>query len=153
MRIPLRVRWPGAVKSDTKIVTPVSKLDLFPTLTDIAGIARPSMADTDGVSLAELLKKGTPPKREAFYIAATRPESTGDLFLPAIFSGGSTPLQFPTENRIELYDLGSVPTGSKNLAEVRPADRDRLFALLDAWRKEVGASMKPKLKKSKKEKR
>lgn len=149
LRIPLLIRWPGSVKPGTNITTPVSTLDLLPTLTDMAGIKSPAKAGTDGLSLASLLQTGTPPQRDTFFWhnPAPRPASTADGFSSAIRMGNWKLLDFPTEKRVELYDLTTDPGESKNLADSRPEDRDRLLAKLNTWRAEVGASTTPKVKK------
>ncbi|MEZ5386998.1 MAG: sulfatase [Prosthecobacter sp.] len=149
LRIPFMIRWPGTVKPGTEIATPVSTLDLMPTLTDMAGIERPQLAGTDGLSLATLLQGGASPQRDTFYWhnPAPRPSSTADWFSSAIRVGDLKLLDFPTEKKIELYDLADDPGESNNLAESRPEDRDRLLAKLNAWRKEVGASTSPKIRK------
>ncbi len=152
LRIPLLVRWPGVVKPGTEIAAPVISLDFFPTFTDMAEIPRPALAGTDGLSLVELLRHGAPPQRDTFYWhnPAPRPASTGDLFSSAIRVGDLKLLEFPAEKRIELYDLSADPGETNNLADARPADRDRLFAKLDTWRKEVGASTITKEKRQRK---
>jgi arylsulfatase A-like enzyme len=151
LRIPLMIRWPGTVKPGTEIATPVITLDLFPTLTAMAGIAMPAKAGTDGLSLVPLLRNGTAPARDTFYWhnPAPRPASTGDLFSSAIRVGDLKLLEFPEEKRIELYDLAADAGESKNVADERPADRDRLLAKLNEWRREVGASTEAKVKKMK----
>jgi arylsulfatase A-like enzyme len=152
LRIPLLVKWPGKVKPGTEIATPVSTLDLMPTLTAMAGIAPPKLAGSDGVSLVDLLQTGTVPARDTFYWhnPAPRPASTGDLFSSAIRVGDWKLLDFPGEQRIELYNLATDPGESQNLATECSEDRDGLLAKLNAWRQEVGASMQAKEKKKKK---
>lgn len=149
LRIPFMIRWPGTVKPGTEIATPVTTLDLMPTLTDMAGITCPEKAGTDGLSLTPLLQTGTVPERDTFYWhnPAPRPSSTADWFSSAIRIGDLKLLDFPTEKKIELYDLANDPGESKNLAESRPEDRERLLAKLNAWRQEVGASTTPKMRK------
>lgn len=152
LRIPFIVRWPGNIKPGTEIATPVSTLDLMPTLTAMTGVALPKLAGTDGQNLVPLMQNGTAPARDTFYWhnPAPRPASTGDLFSSAIRVGDLKLLDFPGEKRLELYDLATDPGESKNLADERPADRDRLLAKLNEWRKEVGASTTAKEKKKKK---
>lgn len=151
LRIPFLVRWPGNIKPGTEIATPVSTLDFMPTLTAMTGIAMPKLAGTDGQNLVPLMQNGTAPARDTFYWhnPAPRPASTGDLFSSAIRVGDLKLLDFPGEKRLELYDLATDPGEAKNLADERPADRDRLLAKLNEWRKEVGASMVEKVKKKK----
>ena len=149
LRIPLLVRWPGTVKPGTEIATPVSTLDLLPTLSGMAGIALPKLAGTDGHNLVPLMQTGTAPDREALYWhnPAPRPTSTGDFFSSAIRVGDLKLLDFPLEKRVELYDLANDMGESKDLADERPADRDRLLVKLNEWRNEVGAKITPKVKK------
>ncbi len=151
LRIPFLVCWPGNVKPGTEIATPVSTLDIMPTLTAMAGVPLPKFAGTDGQNLVPLLQTGTAPSRDTFYWhnPAPRPASTGDLFSSAIRVGDLKLLDFPGEKRVELYDLAIDPGESKNLADELTADRDRLLAKLNAWRSEVGASMVEKVKKKK----
>jgi arylsulfatase A-like enzyme len=151
LRIPLLVRWPGQVKPGTEIATPVSTLDLMPTLCAMAGIAPPKLGGTDGQNLVPLLQSGTAPARDTFYWhnPATRPASTGDWFSSAIRVGDLKLLDFPDEKKVELYDLATDPGESKNLAASRGEDAKRLLEKLNAWRSEVGASMVGKVKKRK----
>jgi arylsulfatase A-like enzyme len=152
LRIPLLVRWPAHAKPGTEITTPVSTLDLFPTLVEMAGISLPEKAGGDGVSLTGVLEGRPAPARNSFYWhnPAPRPASTGDWFSSAIRVGDLKLIDFPTEKRTELYDLASDPGESKNLAEARPDDAKQLLSKLNAWRAEVGASTQPKVKKARK---
>lgn len=151
LRIPLMIRWPGVVDPGTSIATPVSTLDLFPTLAEMAGIPLPDKAGRDGLSLVPLLREGNPPQRDTFFWhnPAPRPASTGDWFSSAIRSGDLKLIDFPGENRVELYDLTTDPGEARNLASDRPEDRDRLLAELNGWRARVGARTEPKEKPAK----
>lgn len=150
LRIPFIIRWPAHTQPGSEISTPVSTLDLMPTLIAMVGIPMPEKAGSDGVSLAPLLQGQSAPARDTFYWhnPAPRPSSTGDWFSSAIRVGDLKLLDFPGEKRIELYDLISDPGESNNLADSRPDDRDRLMAKLDTWRKELGVPLQPKEKKS-----
>jgi arylsulfatase A-like enzyme len=152
LRIPLIIRWPSQVKAGTEIATPVSTLDLMPTLAEMAGIPAPEKAGTDGLSIAPVLQGKSAPARDTFYWhnPAPRPSSTGDWFSSAIRVGDWKLLDFPGEKKVELYNLATDPSESKNLATEHPEDRERLLAKLNAWRTEVGASMVEKVKKPKK---
>lgn len=58
IRVPLVVRWPGKTAAGSRIDTPVSLVDLFPTFTDIAGLPLPQPLRLPGRSLAPLLQGG-----------------------------------------------------------------------------------------------
>ena len=56
-RVPLIVRAPGGLaRSGSRVAEPVSLLDLAPTLLDLAGVDPGAPGDTDGTSLAPLLR-------------------------------------------------------------------------------------------------
>lgn len=151
LRIPLLVRWPGHTKPGTEITTPVITTDLFPTFLDMAGLPLRPQEHLDGLSLAPLLQGGPAPARSTFYWhnPAPRPTSTGDLFSSAIRDGDLKLVEFPEENRIELYDLTTDLEEAHNLASTRPADTRRLLEKLHTWKTEVGASDVSKPKKPK----
>lgn len=55
-RVPLIVRWPGVVPTDSKNESVVQTTDLFPTLVEVAGGDPSGYQDLDGVSLLPVLK-------------------------------------------------------------------------------------------------
>jgi len=56
-RVPCWVRWPaGNLGQPRDIVEPAQNTDLFPTLLELCGVARPAKAKFDGTSLADLLR-------------------------------------------------------------------------------------------------
>lgn len=62
IRVPMMVYWKGHVSPGTRINTPVSTPDFFPTLLDLAGVApedRQTVQTLDGQSLVGLLTAGT----------------------------------------------------------------------------------------------
>lgn len=148
LRIPMIIRWSSHIPAGTAIDVPSLTMDLFPTFLDLAGLPLRPDDHLDCVSLAALLKSGEAAKTRRFFWhnPSPRPSSTADLFSSAIRVGDLKLLEFPTEGRIELYDLASDISEAKNLAESHPEDRDRLLNLLQAWKNQVGASSKPRLR-------
>jgi len=56
-RVPCWVRWPGGNLGPARdVATPTQNTDLFPTLLDLCGVARPADCKFDGTSLADLLR-------------------------------------------------------------------------------------------------
>lgn len=139
LRIPLIVRWPGHTQPGREITSPVSSLDLFPTLLDMAQLKKPAAFRGDGLSLAGLLTGGKAPARDTFYWnnPAPRPTSTADWLSSAIRVGDLKLIEFPEQKQVELYDLSKDAGEATNLAEARPADAARLLAQLQAWKKSV----------------
>lgn len=60
LRVPLIVRWPGAVSKGTEIDATVTSLDLFPTLLAMAGIKLPQNLPLRGRSFLPLLQGNKP---------------------------------------------------------------------------------------------
>ncbi|MBN1807957.1 MAG: sulfatase-like hydrolase/transferase [Planctomycetes bacterium] len=56
VRVPLAVRWPGKYEKGKRVATPVSLVDLYPTLLEWAGTALPDPLPLDGHSLLPLLE-------------------------------------------------------------------------------------------------
>lgn len=66
LRMPLMVRWPGAIKPGTVSGDLVQNIDFAPTLLEIAGVEIPE--DIQGVSLVPILRGNSPPEwRESIY--------------------------------------------------------------------------------------
>lgn len=64
VRIPLIVRYPHSIPAGTSTDQPISAIDFYPTLCEMAGLDAPS--GLDGVSAATLLQTGRDDRRDAF---------------------------------------------------------------------------------------
>lgn len=129
VRVPMVIRWPGAVEGGRRIEEIAGAIDLFPTLADLAGV--PVRADTalDGRSLEPLLR-GT---------AETWPDRR-------IFAhwGGDVSVRTP-EYRLDaegrLYDLSEDPEQRTDESEEHPAISDSLRAAVRRWDRNVRAEL------------
>jgi arylsulfatase A len=141
LRVPLIVRWPGVAKPGSTVNTPVSGLDLFPTIVEACGAK--TEAQVDGVSLAPLLK-GETIKRDALFWHYPHYSNQGGRPGHAVRSGNYKLIEFYENGRQELFDLLKDAGESRNLIEAKPEVAEELREKLVAWRKEVGARlMKP----------
>ncbi len=152
IRVPLFVTWPGVIAPQRRSAEPVSGVDLYPTLCDIAGAALPSGQAVDGVSLLPLLKgeQTSLPERALFWhfpaylqsyqgaheqrdpLFRSRPCSIirhGDWKLHEYFESGD----------LELYNLREDIGETTNLAATHPDKTKELHQRLKAWRAETGA--------------
>lgn len=147
LRVPLIVRWPGAVKGGTVFNQQVIGADFFPTFLEMAGLPPQPQDHADGVSWAPNLR-GTPATTERplfWHNPAPRPTSTADWFSSALRAGNLKLVEFPETNRVELYDLSSDLGEGSNLAAQRPEETKRLLLKLHSWQQEVGAAA-PKIR-------
>jgi arylsulfatase A-like enzyme len=151
IRVPLFVYWPGVVAPGSSD-EPVTGVDLYPTLLDIAGAPRPHQP-LDGVSLLPLLRGEveTFPERALYwhfpaYLQSYRQsplEQPDPLFRTrpcSVVRRGDFKLhQYFEDGRLELYDLRRDVGEQSNLATAHPDKARELLEELERWRADVGA--------------
>jgi len=137
IREPLLVRLPGVVKPGTVISTPVSSVDLLPTICELAGA---KAGEADGVSLTPLLKGGRIGERPLYWHYPHYSNQGGEPG-SAIRLGPWKLIRFYDRPRQELYHLGKDPGETRNLIEREPRVARRLAAQLDEWLKRTHAVM------------
>lgn len=137
VRTPILMRWPKHVKP-ARIDTPVSSIDILPTILAAAGVKRP-----DGLPGIDL--------RDAAAVAGR------EIIFGEVFLHNAVDIREPARNllarwciqgrwklivpdatnfpggRIELFDLDKDPHEQTNLAEKHPSTVKTLRARLDAW--------------------
>jgi choline-sulfatase len=114
VRVPMIARWKGHFNEGTRVDTPVSLVDLYPTFIDIAGAKMPQPLPLHGHSLVPLMT-GQP---EAF--------GGGDVFGEFEGEGWNHPRAFLRSGRFKyvcnhtaeerLYDLDADPMEMSDLA-------------------------------------
>jgi arylsulfatase A-like enzyme len=140
IREPLIIKWPGMAKPGATCRVPVSSIDFFPTLLEIAGVPRPGAVD--GVSLVPLLKQTGTIQREALYWHYPHYWG-GQRTTPygVIRAGDWKLIEFYEDMRVELYDLKADLGEARDLAKDKPEKAAELREKLHAWRQAVGAQM------------
>lgn len=154
IRVPMFFVWEGKIKAGINC-TPISNLDFYPTILDVAGIDSPNQ--TDGKSLEQmLLGKEELAERPLFwhfpiYLEAYSQPDNGirdPLFRTrpgSVVRLGNWKLQYYFENQeIELFDLESDISESKDLSKIRPEVTQRLMNILQNWWEEVDAPIPTK---------
>ena len=155
VHVPLVMRFPDGRGAGRRVRTPVSTVDIVPTLCELLGIELPPRVD--GESLAGALEDD-PFVHDVVYSQATQPlrvEPRGDVwrniakprcirsgrwkYVQAPYLGGGRPRDLLTEPGLEqLFDLRDDPGETNNLlrgelsAEAAAA-RDRMSAALGEW--------------------
>jgi arylsulfatase A-like enzyme len=128
LRVPLIIRAPGAALRGRRVKTPVSSVDLMPTVLDLLGT---DCQDVDGRSLVPSLLSTTSETApdvysENLYIR----RHYGWSEMRAIRSGA---FKLIDKMNPELYDLVQDPGETHNLAARLPAVTARLALRLKAW--------------------
>ncbi|MDF1752261.1 MAG: sulfatase-like hydrolase/transferase [Verrucomicrobiales bacterium] len=156
IRVPGILRWPGKTKANSRSNTPVSGVDLLPTLCELAGIEPPRDRKIDGSSFLPLLK-GEPFQREVpLYWHFNRAKSPvkvamrdGDWKITARLTGpqfnrGADLLEEEQNAQksaeltgFELYDLGSDPAETNDLAATETGELNQIKSRLEAMYREV----------------
>jgi arylsulfatase A-like enzyme len=146
------------VKPGTKTGVPVSNLDFYPTLLEVAGIEKPEGKNLDGQSfLPVLTDAGTLKERPLFwhfpfYLEAylKNDTSTQDPVFrtwpgSAIRLGDWKLIQYFENDGVELYNLKEDISEKNNVAELNPSKRNELLNKLENWRKEIHAPVPTEL--------
>lgn len=134
IHVPLIIRPPGGVAS-RRIATPVSQVDLMPTILDIAGLPIPS--GLDGRSLKPLLDGLAMSDVPLFSMDFERESSFADLRRGsiAVIEGrwkfvAYLNQPYPQLASDELYDLAADPAETHNLIRENATDAARLKQLI-----------------------
>jgi len=119
------VRGPhSGAAGGTRIGSPVSGIDIAPTLLDLAGVA--PAAGMEGRSLAPLLSGSAGAAGAAAAVSTVCETVRLNALRQAIREGSLKLIHLMDENRAELFDLAADPHELHDLAEARPDDRHRL---------------------------
>jgi uncharacterized sulfatase len=134
LRVPLLVVVPGGTPGSV-VVSPVELVDLYPTLSELAGLAPPP--GLQGTSLAaQLLDPQAPGRAAAYSVLGLHPAALGRTVRTECYRY----VAWPGDGQGELWDLVADPHSTRNLFS-DPRHRpqvEELSQLLDARRR--GAS-------------
>ncbi len=129
VHVPLVIRLPGKIKAGTVIDTPVSLVDLYPTLLDLLGIPIPD--NLSGVSLVPLIEGKEIQSR--------------DLYLEVDGQQGQMRglVQYPwklihnlSDSSDLLFNLEKDPKERKDLSAGQPARVEKMRQILLTWVKQ-----------------
>lgn len=139
IREPMMVRWPGVTKPGTSCDVPVTSVDFFPTILEIAGVSHTGAVD--GASFVPLLKGRNRPVHDALYWHYPHYSNQGGKPAGAIRRGDYKLIEFYEDGRLELYNLRADLGERNNLAAREPERARKLHEDLKRWRDSVSASM------------
>ena len=145
-RVPLIVRWPGKIVAGGIVDTPTAHVDIFPTLLDLSGAAKPRQM-LDGESLAPLLLgKSATLNRAAIFqhfpgYLGSGPGLWRTTPVSLIQAGDWKLMEYLEDGHLELYNLSNDIGETQNLATSSPDKAKELHDRLLAWRKETSAPM------------
>jgi arylsulfatase A-like enzyme len=138
LRTPILIRWPGHV-TPSRFETPVSSLDVVPTILTACGITPPR--ELPGRDLIAIAKQDGKDDRTALF-GEIFEHDVADLNRPAkslqyrwTLSEGRWKFILPVDTNAppELYDVTADPREETNLAAKQPDLVKRLSESLDQW--------------------
>jgi arylsulfatase A-like enzyme len=141
IREPLIVRWPGVIRPGTVCAVPVSSIDFYPTILQMAGTTPDSGSAIDGISLVPLLKQTGEWKRDTLYWHYPHYSNQGGRPCGAIRRRDYKLIEFYEDGNLELYNLRDDVTEQQDLSNKLPEKTAELRAALHAWRQSVAAQM------------
>lgn len=143
VRVPTIVRWPGVTAAGSVCDEPISTIDYYPTLLDIASASgdRTHNASVDGVSIVPLLRDAASTLDRDLYWHYPHYHAGGDGPYSTIRSGVWRLIEFHEDNRVELFNLATDVAEQHDLASRMPERAEGLRTKLHAWRKQVAAQM------------
>ena len=140
VREPLIIKWPGSVRPGTTCRTPVSSIDFFPTLLEMAGVK--AQGEVDGRSLVPLLKQKGQLERDAIYWHYPHYWAGGRVRpFGAVRAGDWKLIESYEDMGVELYNLKDDVGEAHDLSKDQPKKAAQLREMLHAWRKSVSAQM------------
>lgn len=141
IRVPCVVAWPGIARPGRSCEEPVASIDIYPTLLELAGIARPARQILDGVSLVPVLRGAALPARPRLfwhfpcYVGRATPSS-------AVREGDYKLIEFFEDvGRMELYNLRDDPHEERDLSASQPSRAKSLADTLHAWQRDTRAAI------------
>ena len=145
VRVPWILRLPGGTAAGTSVSTPVSLVDVLPTLSELAGL-EPASPGSAGRSLAGRILRDQPLEEMPIFFQRRHYE-------PGTVEGRPVEgmqygvrldhwkyLEAPDEGTVELYDLQHDEPEQENEAARRPDQVARLRALLTPWLANAGST-------------
>jgi len=147
MRVPAIAWWPGKIPAGTSTAEITGMMDVLPTFVKLAGGTLPTGRKIDGADLWPLLagESGAKPAHETFYyfrglkLEGVRSGSWKLRFATAEQPAGKNAANKPAALAVDqLYNLDADIGESTNVAAANPEVIQRLQALADAMKDDLG---------------
>ncbi|VTS04977.1 sulfatase [Tuwongella immobilis] len=136
IRVPLLISFPMKIKAGEVFAQPVCSMDLFPTITQLCG--HRFQAPSDGLDCSPLFRGGSIRDRSLFWHL---PHYTNQGSRPsgAVRTGDWKLIEHYDDSSIELFNLATDPSESRNLAASEPARASAMRTQLQEWKQSVKA--------------
>ena len=130
IRVPFLIRWPGVIPAGKVSDTPVSSIDIFPTIMEAVGVEFAKERVIDGMSLVDHLKSGGKSSIDRDELLWHFPHYRGDIRPYSIIRKADWKLIKFWTGEYELFDLSKDLGEKKNLATDMPEKVKELDSML-----------------------
>ena len=146
IREPTAIRWPGVVEPGSACGTPITGVDFYPTMLEIAGAHPTSGKVLDGESIVPLLTGSGELERDAVFwhfpaYLQGRENTWRTTPAGAMRQGDYKLLEFFEDGRLELYNLKDDIGERHDLSDEMPQRTRQMHERLVEWRRSVRASV------------
>ena len=138
MKTPLLIHAPGLTKKGMQSKVPVTSMDFYPTLLELAGLPQLPKQHVDGKSIVPLLK-GKDIKDRALYTHFPHYQGEGSYPASTIRLGNFKLIHNYHHKDLLLYNIVDDPYEQKNLAIDLPEKAKKMDKKLMKWLKKSGA--------------
>ena len=136
IRVPLIVTWPRVIEPGTVSETPVTSVDFYPTLLDVARVEDHA---SDGQSLLPLFTQADSFHQRSLFWHYPHYSNAGATPTGAIRTGHWKLIEFFEDGHVELYNLSQDPGETMDVASDRPEQTKAMRDELVRWRSTIGA--------------
>jgi len=133
------IRWDGVTQPGSRMNTPVTSTDFYPTFLQAAGLPLDPQQHCDGVSLMPLLQGLDSLDRDAIYWHYPHYSNQGGTPAASMVAGEWKLIEFFEDGHAELYNLKDDLGELRDLAKEFPEKTAELLAKLHAWQQDVAA--------------
>lgn len=141
IRVPLVVDWPLNIPAQSTSCTPVTSVDFFPTILEMAGVSPSAYPQSEGISFLPLLRGEKASSERPLYWHFPHHRNEG-LSMGAAIRKGKWKYIYEFETKKEyLYNLEEDLSEQFNLADKDHVKVKELAIELKQWQQKVGAEM------------
>lgn len=140
IRVPFFISWPGTLDSGIISDDPVSGIDVYPTILDLAGLSLRPQEHKDGMSLAPALKGKKLVERPLYWHYPHYGNQGGDP-VSIVREGNWKLIRFHETGENALFRLQEDPGERSDVARMFPEVTQKLSSQLDTWLVAMDAKM------------
>ena len=141
IRVPLIVCWPAKIAAGKTCNEPVTTVDFFPTMLELANVSPSNYKQLEGLSLMPLLKEQDNFQQRAIYWHFPHHRDTELSMASAIRVGDWKLVKEFESGKLYLFNLKEDIGEEKNLSSEYADKAKSLLEQLEKWQLNVGAEM------------